>query len=427
MKLIRGGSKLEGKMFMNRRKVLIVGLMKDTNLGEDVYPKCMSYVLKNEAGQELTTDFLDLYGRAGLTEKNTCTSKDKELLYSKNCNVLQKVIIKAMRVVRGHCSNIFIKEWCKDVIWKVNPNDRKRLEKVYAERMAGCDAAIFAGGGIIECSLQHDYYHHLDLFTSIADDLGVSVCFNSVGAVNDLRCKYGLKFMQRALTRKCVKFFSCRDEEEYINQTFLTEEVSATTTPCCAVFSKDAFKPVCANKECIGIGVIRGNVYTSYGNKYSEEQLLMLYKQIIEKLEKRGDKCILFTNGYSKDIVFAKKLAQSLGRNEDFILERANTAEELVNQINSFKGIITARLHSTIVAYSLDVPFVVLSWNKKVSDFAKLIGDSNLAIQLDQMNADYVIEQYDRISATGFDDSVKQEIQNSSLNGIRSIVQATLK
>ena len=58
------------------------------------------------------------------------------------------------------------------------------------------------------------------------------------------------------------------------------------------------------SSNIIGIGLIRRNIYQSYGNKFSNEQLLNVYKQLIKELDKRNQEWLLFCNGMPDDYNF---------------------------------------------------------------------------------------------------------------------------
>ncbi len=82
--------------------------------------------------------------------------------------------------------------------------------------------------------------------------------------------------------------------------------------------------------------------------------MLNLYVDVIPQFRNKKYMVVLFTNGYSGDILLADKLIQALSKEKIDIkmLDRPDSAEILVKQISRFKGIITVRLHSCIVTYS---------------------------------------------------------------------------
>lgn len=107
------------------------------------------------------------------------------------------------------------------MLWYINSNNFVRLKKHYTQVINGASAIIFAGGGIIECSTNHDYYHHIDLLTKIADKRNIPVYFNAVGRVVDSKHMFGWNIMRRAAKQTVCKSVSCRDGVEWINSNLL--------------------------------------------------------------------------------------------------------------------------------------------------------------------------------------------------------------
>lgn len=385
---------------MKPAKIIIAGLMMDTNLGEAIYPYVLAKKLSG-GGYTLQFENLDFYGRSNRCEKNTTFIEDIDLLYSSNCGKKKIFFLKVLNRLSGLIGR---PEYFRHIAWKLNQNNEKRLTRYYTSILKGASLLVFPGGGIIECTSNHDYYHHIDLITKIADELQIPCCFNAVGRVVDYRHMFGWNTMRKALNRKCVKSITCRDGADWINQNLYYGKKIAAEIPCCAIFSSQAYQiQKNPTSNTIGIGVIRGNIFESYGISISQEKLLSLYEQIIRKLLKMGYSCCVFTNGYSKDIQFGQLLSKRLGllENVEFCLY-VDSGEKLVQTIASFKALITARLHSIIVAYSLDIPSIGISWTEKVTDFLKLVGSPQNAIQTDKLEDDIIITALEQAVKKGY-------------------------
>ncbi len=401
------------------KKIVIVGLMQDTNFGESIYPKTLEYLISRETGEQYEYVEMDLYGRTTCCEDNNTLVKTDRLKYSVDVNAFTRFHIRTIRFC-GRKLNRRME--AKHQEWKCNPNQQKRLRKYYTETMQGASMILFAGGGIIECSTNHDYYHHIDLVTEIADKMEIPVCFNGVGMVIDPNHMFGWDVMKKALNRKCVKYMSCRDGQEWLNQNVFDGKDFVVTVPCSAILSKDGFQ-VAHNEQSnvIGIGVIRGNIFSSYEKAFSEEQLLELYSGIFRALKKRGYDCRFFTNGYSKDILFAQKLMEQL---KEYAPEFdvPENAEDLIKLIAGYQAIITARLHSCIVAYSLGVPITAITWTKKVLDFMELIGEKESAVPLEKLNVEYMIKMFDETLHKDFDQEIYTALEQRLSHEVRKIM-----
>lgn len=228
--------------------------------------------------------------------------------------------------------------------------------------------------------------------------------------------------MKQSLNRKCVKSISCRDGAEWINMNLLNSNKKAYSMPCCAVYAKDAYSvEAIPDSDIIGIGVIRGNIFTSYGKDFAEEKLLQLYSDVINGLCKKGWKCCIFTNGYSGDIQFAHNLYKRVGKKEVIMKEAPKDASELITTISQFKGMITARLHSCIVAYSLQIPTVAITWTNKVKDFMNLIAKPDSAIELDELTTEKILQRFETALSEKYDLSIYEEVREQVLKEIENI------
>lgn len=360
-----------------------------------------------------------MYGRRVRCEDNTCQNKTEKLFYSQKCSLIQKIGIKLCNFIGWHLGMEGIG---KHMLWYVNPNNYSRLKKYYSMILKEASCVIFAGGGIIECSTNHDYYHHIDLITMLAEKVQIPVYFNAVGMVIDYHHMFGWSIMRRALNRRCIRSISCRDGQDWINHHIFSGKAKAYPMPCCAVYSADAYEAV-KNPESnmIGIGVIRGNVFTSYGKQFTEVEMLELYKKIVEIILMKGWRCCIFTNGYSGDIKFARKLCHELGREDIIVKDCPESSQELVATISQFRGMITARLHSCIVAYSLQIPTIAISWTDKVKDFMTLAGEKDCAIDLSSLNAEEVVSRFEKIMMRSYDNATFSKIRETVIQEIERI------
>ena len=68
---------------------------------------------------------------------------------------------------------------------------------------------------------------------------------------------------------------------------------------------------------------------------------------------------------------------------EDVIATRPQIPKELVKIISQYNSIISFRLHSHIIAYSLEIPSIAIAWDNKVNFFFKDIGYSERCKRID--------------------------------------------
>ena len=76
---------------------------------------------------------------------------------------------------------------------------------------------------------------------------------------------------------------------------------------------------------------------------------------------------------------------------------------------------ITSRLHSCVPAYSLDVPFVALAWNKKLKYFAENISVPERVIESDRFNADTIVEEFYKAMEKGYDNGFREAYKQTDM------------
>lgn len=67
------------------------------------------------------------------------------------------------------------------------------------------------------------------------------------------------------------------------------------------------------------------------------------------------------------------------------------STDSLISIISGYRGLITARMHSMIIAYSLGIPFISLNWHKKVSFFNELIDNDDYLFYIVSVSGNEVL------------------------------------
>jgi polysaccharide pyruvyl transferase WcaK-like protein len=120
----------------------------------------------------------------------------------------------------------------------------------------------------------------------------------------------------------------------------------------------------------------------------------------------------MFCNGPAKDYEFAKHILKSMNYEEEnlnrFIIEAPKRPKDLVETISSFKGIISFRLHSHIVACSLGVPGVSIMWDKKVKYFYENIQEKERVFELHSDSTEVVGKLLESIN-NNYDEAIIRE------------------
>ena len=118
------------------------------------------------------------------------------------------------------------------------------------------------------------------------------------------------------------------------------------------------------------------------------------------------------------------QLCGEMGLSPADVLTVPTSPEELVRTVSGFRGIITSRLHSCIVAYSLGVPFVAISWNNKLQYFAGNTGCPERIITRETLEPGKIIAAFDSALETGYDNGIKQQMKESAVEYIGEYFKA---
>jgi hypothetical protein len=100
-----------------------------------------------------------------------------------------------------------------------------------------------------------------------------------------------------------------------------------------------------------------------------------------------------------------------------------NLPETLLAQMRGYDGIISCRLHPSIIGFSLNIPAVGLIWNAKVSGFYEGIGYPERAIGRSDFEAAAVVDRLEAAMESGVskDEEHLMSVYRSLFNGIKKI------
>lgn len=325
------------------KNILLVGEYHSSNLGDNILCHCMEVILAKYLPNDCRFFWLDLTYGDRLTIDKKIVSRVLYYFHFLLTNSLEKRII-----------SWYIKK-CVEMAFK---NIKKKVP---------IDLVIFAGGQIFMDYFAPQIYQ----VVVMAQKYGIPVVFNACGYGRNT--EYTKALFIKALSQDNVKYLTLRDGIQEIEK--LTSKL-IVQIPDWAILCSDVYQVRKTHKDIVGLGVIAPAVYNQNNNSYvSEYDFLMFWKHIICLLDAQNQKWQLFVNGSLGDYAFAKRLINYLGLQEscDTIALRPKSGEDLISLIASYKSIISFRLHSHIISYSLGIPTVGIIWDRKLIEFAKLI------------------------------------------------------
>lgn len=268
-------------------------------------------------------------------------------------------------------------------------------QKYFTRELKECDAVIFACGSYKYRTQKLWAYYSIAIET--AQKLHIPVMFDAMNIQDfdekDWRCCC----LKAHTNYPCVKMFTTRDGEsgkKKLENCYLDRpgiEVLSVGDP--AFWIPECYGVEKVQKaDVIGINLIRGRIFSDYGYATTEPQLIDLYCDIIHKFEKCGVEWELFTNGMEADYLFGKNVLKKCNLNEVNI-RIPGSAQELVEMIAGYRGIVGARLHACICAYSLDVPLVGYIWDEKLLRFAEIAGIRDVFLEENELTGDHIYEK----------------------------------
>lgn len=251
------------------------------------------------------------------------------------------------------------------------------VKKYYKQQLQDCDSIIFACGSY-KFGTQRLWAFY-SVVIEVATDLQIPVMFNAVNIQDYKESDWRCRCLKEHTNRDVVRTFTTRDGEYGLSK-LRTDYLQADSDIISAAVGDPAFWiPECYNKQKetgakkIGVNLIRPGVFADYGLNVTEEELIDIYCALIQRLEQEQVDWEFFTNGLEVDYEAGKTILQRLGMEATSIIV-PQSAEHLVDLIKGYKGIIGARLHACICAYSLDVPMVSFIWDEKMLRFAEIAG-----------------------------------------------------
>ncbi|PTP29404.1 polysaccharide pyruvyl transferase family protein [Vibrio splendidus] len=411
-------------------KIAICGLIKSENIGELFIAKSLEYIIENEihaVDPNIDVEFVrvDLLGRNDeITEATGSFEKRLANYYNYSAKGIRTEKLFLNLKKRGHnaqnkqIQNLIAR--IRHYIWLNGRNYKKRLNSYFDSKLKGVDFIVIDGAGLLEYSY-NEYHWSLSLISQYAERNKLSVVYNAIGRAGAFDERdFGSKILKKALQSPAVKSVSARDNPMAV-QACAGGKHEVKLLADAAFWMKEAYDiPSDVSNGKIGIGLIRGNSLQGYGVDFGTKQWVDLFCGIANELESRGYKFEFFTNGLPADTKLGRKVLKALKLPNDYLVSRPLGDDELCDTINQYDGIVTCRMHSSIAAFTMNVPSVILSWNDKVEKMMDIVGYSERAIKYEQLESKYIVDMLEKSMREGIDDSkllaMKEKARESVLD-----------
>ncbi|MDD6481408.1 MAG: polysaccharide pyruvyl transferase family protein [Lachnospiraceae bacterium] len=318
----------------------------------------------------------------------------------------------------------------------------QKLLKGAEKAIQEADLVLFGGAPVFNYHYQN-FYERTAITLELAKKYDKPVIFSAIGVESYDEKSKKCQRLKATLNFDCVKQITTRDGlealEKYIEKDDITiGRVSDPAVFCAPVFSNYAtkknekkrfFSRVSLEenenkKKKIGIFVLRANGFKDNHVDFSREEAAELWLDVIRELKKREYDYELLSSGHFGDESFLDYLIRNYNVSQSKCVFNMNLPEILLKQMSDYDGVITCRLHPSIISFSMNIPAVSLVWNSKVTGFYNGIGYPNRAIERPDFNAEEIVNRLEQAMDEGIskDETYLMSVYNSLFCGIRNIV-----
>lgn len=380
------------------KRIAFLGYHTDANLGDPLICQIVEQIFRQELAED--TEWIPLNLR------NSFKGAPINLK-----NKLIKALFVFIRKANRHIRLPLVDDLCVSLAsWG------------YDLQIKDTDWGIIAGGGIIHYRT-HDSWIGVCAFIKACRKRNIPVVLNAVGVEGFEKENHRCQLLSHYLCSKNVKYISTRDDFSTLQQYLInatgqtTEKVVDPAIFCSQVFHIDKDP----HSRTIGVGLIRNNIFRDYHANYDINRLPDYYVGLCRGIEQMGYQWEFFTNGNAEDLNIVPAIEKKLGHN--IKVRTPHTAQELVTTIAGYKGIVSARMHSCIVAYALNIPAVAFVWNEKITFWGKNIQKTRNYISLDKLEASLALDILQEDLEKEYDTRVRKELENSYLSSVRTAIQ----
>lgn len=296
------------------------------------------------------------------------------------------------------------------------------LALIFMTRLNGVNRGIIAGGGVIHY-MYHDYACGIAAFSLACRMKSIPLIFHAVGVEGYSEKNVRCKVIKKVMKWKNVSAITVREGLDVLVDKYLDNDIgqyqTVTQIADPAIFSSEVYGiEKKQNSSKIGIGLIRLGILKNYSTAYDAKSLCDYYFELVRLLEDKGIDYEFFINGFSADLEVVPLLEEKIGRAID--VKIPNTAQELVHIVSRYSGIITSRMHSCIVAYSLGIPAVAFIWTDKLRYWGNTIRCPQNFIEMRDLSAELAYYTLENAAKTGYDEKLKIQLKESHIQSIKS-------
>lgn len=404
-------------------KINLVGLLFDRNMGDPLLFDCTKYLLnevfhscsKDSATDSLVVEYTDFERRLDFAPQKVMDFDEEPVLNESKSlvkSLLKYKVFGSLNNVRKYSKR------CKYVKDSRQSLYRQELNRYYKERFEGCDLVVIIGAGTLKYHVRMDFGNVYEPVIETCSDLNIPVVVSCVGVESpydrlDPRCTRLVKCLNKAN----VKYITTRDGLSHLRPYIKRKGLMIDTCADVGVYASQTYNVKKAkDSDVIGIGIITYKRFVEFAKGIAKEQYERIIFEIIKVLEKRNKHWMFFNNGDNEDASYQKYLCTKWGYSTCKMMKTPESPRELVVNISKMGGVITSRLHSCIVSYSLDIPYVAIAWNDKLYRFSENIGRPDAVVGKNELNAENIVDLLERYQSAGYMKDARQAFLQTTYN-----------
>lgn len=257
------------------------------------------------------------------------------------------------------------------------------------------DVVVFGGAPVFNYLYQY-MYERTAVTIEIAEKYNKPVIFSAVGVdgydENNERCNR----IKEKINSDMVVQVMTRDNIDALRKYMVRGDIPIGKVSDPAVFSDSVFENFIKEKNIkkkIGLFVFRSHGFEANKIAFSKEDAVDMWLSFAKELENRGYEYEFLTSGHFGDEAFMDHLVRNCGVGINKCVFNINTPEKLIEKISSYDGVISCRLHPSIISYSLGVPSLGILWNNKVKGFYESVGCADRVVYTDNLNINEVVDR----------------------------------
>ncbi len=393
------------------KRIALIGPLYESNLGDPLLFDCTEYICKQIEKESNEYIKLDILAREKI-QGHVPNIKYKK--YPLSYRVWNRIYSRYEKFF----SPIKVQEFRNNQKkWQFEHSEFKtRLIDYFEKNFQNVDLVLFVGAGTIKWHVRLDFGPIFGVILECAKKRNIPCAISGAGIeseYNDVDSRS--LYFSNVLSDNIWKIIATRDDIESLRKYVKSPNIEIAKISDLGVWSAETYGVKAdENSTIVGIGIICPNRFVQYGSEITEEEYDKTIIQMIEYFENKRIEWRLFTNGDVDDIKYFNLLCGKLKLKDDNVCRIPKTPKELVQLISQFKGVIVSRMHSSIIAYSLNIPFVSIAWNRKLMFFNQNIGYPERVF--DKSNLDYknIVKTFEYALKEGYDQSRRRAFRESS-------------